>query len=155
MQFRTSTVQRAFTLIEIMIVVAIMGLVLAMGMPSIVRTLRKEGMRKAVDDIMTACEAARSDAILKQKPAEMVFHPVDGTISAPGMKEATLPNNVEIQILGVNFVQYEKADEARVKFFPNGTSDEFTIVLHDDQFQTRQISLDVMTALPDVEVIGR
>lgn len=136
-----------------MIVVAIMGLVLSMGMPSIVKTLRKEGMRKAVDDIMEACKSARSDAILNQKTADLVFHPLDGTISAPGFKDATLPKNVQIQILGVNFVQYENADEARVHFFPNGTSDEFTIVIQDDQFQTRQISLDVMTGLPDLEAI--
>ncbi|MGZ4963386.1 MAG: pilus assembly FimT family protein [Limisphaerales bacterium] len=153
MHFRQSTFHRAFTLIEIMIVVAIMGLVLAIGMPSFVKTLHKEGMRKAVDDIMEACQAARSDAIMKQKTADLVFHPVDGTISAPGFKGATLPSNVEIQILGVNFVQFERAEEAKIHFFPNGTSDEFTIVLQDDQFQTRQISLDVMTALPDVEVI--
>lgn len=136
-----------------MIVVAIMGMVLAMGMPSIVKTLRKEGMRKAVDDVMDACKSARSEAILKQKTADVVFHPADGTISAPGAQTATFPNNVQIQILGVNFVQYERADEARIHFFPNGTSDEFTIVLQDDQFQTRKISLDVMTALPDVEAI--
>lgn len=153
MNFRKSTFHEAFTLIEIMIVVAIMGLILSMGMPSIVKTLRKEGMRKAVDDIMEACKSARSDAIISQKTADVVFNPSDGTISAPGFKTATLPKNVEIQILGVNFVQYERADEAKVHFFPNGTSDEFTIVLQDDQLQTRQISLDVMTALPDVTVI--
>ncbi|MDB6057084.1 MAG: hypothetical protein JWO95_928 [Verrucomicrobiales bacterium] len=153
MHFRKGTFYRAFTLIEIMIVVAIMGMVLAMGMPSIVKTLRKEGMRKAVDDVMDACKAARSEAILKQKTSDVVFHPADGTVSAPGFQAATFPKNVEIQILGVNFVQYEKADEAKIHFFPNGTSDEFTIVLQDDQFQTRQISLDVMTGLPDVEAI--
>lgn len=153
MHFRTSTFHKAFTLIEVMIVVAIMGLVLTLGMPSFVRTLKKEGMRKAVSDIEDACEAARSDAILHEKTADVVFHPLDGTISAPGFKTATLPQNVQIQILGVNFIQLERADEAKVHFFPNGTSDEFTIVLRDDQFQTRQISLDVMTALPDVTVI--
>ncbi|HWF19189.1 MAG TPA: type II secretion system protein [Verrucomicrobiae bacterium] len=153
MQFRTNKFHKGFTLIEIMIVVSIMGLILAMGMPSFVKTLHKEGMNKAVKDIREACLAARADAILHQKTADLIFHPADRTISAPGFKEATLPNNVEIQILGVNFVQYERADEAKIHFFPNGTSDEFTIVVQDDQFQTRQISLDVMTALPEMEVI--
>lgn len=140
-------------MIEIMIVVAILGLVLSLGMPGFVRMLHKEGMRKAVDDIMEACKDARAEAILKQHTADLVFHPSDGTISAPGFKGATLPENVQIQILGINFVQYEKADEATIHFFPNGTSDEFTIVLQDDQLETRKISLDVMTALPDVEAV--
>jgi prepilin-type N-terminal cleavage/methylation domain-containing protein len=153
MQVRTNKLLKAFTLIEVMIVVAIMGLILAMGMPSFVKTLRKEGMRKAVDDIMEACKSARADAIINQHDSTVSIHPMDGTISAPGFKTAELPKNVEIQILGVNFVQYERAEEARIKFLPNGTSDEFTIVLQDDQFQTRKISLDVMTALPDLENI--
>ncbi len=153
MQVCTNRTRKAFTLIELMIVVAIMGLVLAMGMPSFVKTLRKEGMNKATDDIIAACMAARTDAILTQKTSDLVFHPADGTISATGFKGATLPKNVEIEILGVNFVQYERADEAKIHFFPNGTSDEFTIVIKDDQFQTRKITLDIMTALPDVEAI--
>jgi prepilin-type N-terminal cleavage/methylation domain-containing protein len=153
MHLRTNKFHTAFTMIEIMIVVAIMGLILAMGMPSFVKALHKEGMRKAVDDIDKACRSARADAIIHQKTADLVIRPMDGTISAPGFTTAELPKNVEIEILGVNFVQYEKADEAKVHFLPNGTSDEFTIVLKDDQFQSRQISLDVMTALPDIQVI--
>ena len=140
-------------MIEVMIVVGIMGLILAMGMPSFVKTLHKEGMRKAVDDIDNACRSARADAIMNQHTADLVIRPMDGTVSAPGFKTADLPKNIEIQILGVNFVQYEKAEEAKVHFFANGTSDEFTVVLQDDQFQTRQISLDVMTALPTLTVI--
>jgi prepilin-type N-terminal cleavage/methylation domain-containing protein len=152
MELRTHKLRRAFTLIEIMIVCAIMGLILAMGMPSFIKTLKKEGMRKAVDDVMEACKAARSDAIMNQKTAEVVFHPMDGTISAPGY-HGEFPKNVEIQIMGVNFIQYEKAEEAKVRFLPNGTSDEFTIVLQDDEGQTRKITLDVITGLPDLEVI--
>ena len=136
-----------------MIVVAIMGLMLSMGMPSIVKTLRKEGMRKAVNDIMEACKSARSDAILGQKTADLVFHPLDGTISAPGFKTATLPKNIEIQILGVNFVQYEKADEAKIHFFPNGTSDEFTIVIHGGTGETMKLSLEPITALAKFEFL--
>jgi len=41
----------AFTLIEILIVVGIMGLTLTMGVPAFVRALHKEGMRKARSDL--------------------------------------------------------------------------------------------------------
>ena len=66
---------RAFTLIELMVVVAIVGLVLAMGIPSLLMAVRKEGMRKGVSDVMDACSEARSRAIFQGKTTEIIFHP--------------------------------------------------------------------------------
>ena len=142
----------AFTLIEIMIVVAIMGLIMAMGIPSLARSMRKEGMRKAVSDMVEACSGARAAAILSGQPAELVIRPQDRTISG-GTFSATLPDNVAIEILGVNFIELQEADEARVRFYGNGTSDEFTIVLTSDENKAMKISLEVVTGLADVELI--
>ncbi len=144
---------RAFTLIEVMIVVAILGLVLAMGVPSILRVLNKEGMRRAVSDLLDACKAARSEAIVKGVPVEMVFHPLDRTFEAPGFPMAKFPDNIVVDIMGVNFIELEQADIAKVRFFPNGTSDEFVIVIHSDQNESRKIQLDIVTALPELEVL--
>ena len=33
-------------------------------------------------------------------------------------------------MLDVNFAEYKEADVARVRFYPNGTSYEFTMVIH-------------------------
>jgi prepilin-type N-terminal cleavage/methylation domain-containing protein len=144
--------RRAFTLIEVMVVVAIMGLIMAMGVPSIVRSMRKEGMRKAVSDVVEACSEARAAAILSGAKADLVIHPLEGTISA-GNFSATFPENVWIEIMGVNFVELQEAEEARVHFYPNGTADEFTIVLVSEQQEARQINLNIVTGLADVEVL--
>jgi hypothetical protein len=42
--------------------------------------------------------------------------------------------------------------EARVRFFPNGTCDEFTVILSSATAE-QQVSLDVVTGLADVKVI--
>ena len=55
---------RGFTLMEIMMVVAIMGLVMAMGMPSIISNSKRQGMRKALFDLTKICQNAREQAIL-------------------------------------------------------------------------------------------
>src|SRR5271167_1964927 len=145
--------RRGFTLIEVMMVVAIMGLTLTMGLPSFLRIIRKEGMRKAEYELLEACKDARRSAIMNNETAKLVIHPLLGTFGVSAAKGSQLPNEVTIDILGVNFVQYEKADEAVVHFFPNGTSDEFTIVLHSSAGDYIKISLDTVTALPNVEDI--
>lgn len=143
--------QNAFTLIEVMVVVAVIGIIMAMGIPSIVRSMRKEGMRKAVSDVVEACNEARATAILKGEKSDLVIRPLDGSISA-GKFSATFPENIWIEILGVNFVELQEADEARVHFYPNGTSDEFTVVLtSSDEDKAKKISLEVVTGLTVVE----
>jgi prepilin-type N-terminal cleavage/methylation domain-containing protein len=144
----------AFTLIEIMMVVAIIGLTLTMGFPSFVRAWRKEGMGKAERDLVLACQEARRAAIMNNQITDLVIRPLDRTISVPGgFGPVLIPNDVNIDIMGVNFIQMEKADEARVHFFPGGTSDEFTIVLHGADGSARKIYLDTVTALVRVDTI--
>ena len=138
---------RAFTLIEIMVVVAILGIILMTGIPSVIHSLQKEGMSKAVSDIYEACKVARESAIMKQQKAQMVFHPLEGGFSAPGFS-SQLPPNVSILILGVNFIQLERDDLATVNFYPDGTSDEFTIVIQDQTGSQCKITLDIITGRP-------
>ena len=162
-------VSPGFTLIEIMIVVALMALVMAIGIPSFTRAMHKDGMRKAVSEILEACGEARAQAILYNAPAELVIHPLEGTMqverhsvssvdgaaptSGSGGYSLKLPRDVLIELLGVNSIELQEADEARVKFFPNGTSDDFTLVLHSAQGEIRKISLEIVTGLADLEVI--
>jgi prepilin-type N-terminal cleavage/methylation domain-containing protein len=144
----------AFTLIEIMMVVAIIGLTLTMGFPSFVRSLKKEGMGKAERDLVQACQEARRAAIMNNQTTYLVIRPLDRTISVPGnFGPATIPDDITIDILGVNFIQKEKDEEARVRFDPGGTSDEFTIVLHGADGSYRKIYLDTVTALVRVDNI--
>jgi len=142
-----------FTLIEIMMVVAILGLTLAMGMPSFIKSMKREGMRRAQMDLMEACRTARRTAILTAQPAYLVFHPNDGSFEVAGQFQARFPDDIKIDILGVNFLQMEHDDIARVRFNPNGTSDEFTIVIHDQEMATVKVSLEPITALAQVEII--
>jgi len=140
----------AFTLIELMVVVAIMGIVMAIAIPSIYRQLNPESMQKAVTDVMEACSHARARAILSGQPTELVIRPFQRTVQGPGFS-TRLGETIVIELCDVNFIEYKDREEARVRFYPNGTSDEFTLVLHNDKDEWRKIWLEVVTALVDVE----
>ena len=148
---------RAFTLIEIMVVVAIMGIILAAGIPSLYGFMHKAGLRKTTSDIVETCQSARAEAILTGKPTELVFHPREGTCEASASgggygswAHSAKIENCSIEMLDVNLQECKEFDTARVRFFPNGTCDEMTLVLRSQDNQWRKISLEITTALPTV-----
>src|SRR6266536_4867171 len=67
----------AFTLLEIMVVMAIMGIVMAISIPTMYQQLHPESMRKAVSQVMEACAHARARAILGGVETDLVIHPAD------------------------------------------------------------------------------
>lgn len=167
-----------FTLIEVMIVAGIAAMVMATAVPFVWATLKKDPLRQATSDIAEACSHARARAIFGGAPTELVFQPPARSISiqaAPasaasasggdnGPATAKIPtppasaqnfsarisDDVYIEELAVNFLPYKDADEARVRFYPNGTSDEFTIILN-YRGKLRKISLEVITGLADID----
>ena len=175
---RRNPTRRAFTLIEIMIVVAIMGIMLAMGVPSILKAIRREGMRKAVNDVVEVCSRARARAILGGKETEVIFHPLEkrfevgasgtstianGDQAAPVAEQPSrnlpsptsgqIPDDITIEMLDVNLLEYNRSESVRVRFFPNGTSDEMTMILSSPKSEWYKITLEVTTGLADAKPI--
>jgi len=150
-----------------MMVVAIIGLMMATGVPAILSVTREAPMRRAVNDVTEICSRARAQAILQGQTTMMVFHPRLKQVSfnggadpaapaAPATRVGRAPVNttefdssVAIEGLGINNFDYTDAEEARVRFFANGTSDEMTLVLS-SAGEYRKITLEVTTALASV-----
>ena len=176
---KSATGSVAFTLVEIMIVVGILGMVLAMAMPSFIQSMRKDPLRLAVSDIVEGCSKARALAILQGVPAELIIRAVDGQLTVAPVRDkraeepaageepsgrlagvnsmspvfsARLNENVAVTLLYLNLKDQMHAEETRIHFYPNGTSDEFAIVLQNER-GTRKISLECVTGFANVEVI--
>lgn len=167
-------------MIEIMIVLGIMAIMAAVGVPAFYKAFRKEALRQAVSDVVEVLSNARARAILNDAPTVVVFRPQDRTLginSAPaadplgaaelppaegGVREARIPrpgammsaqwsDRLVLEMLDVNFIEHKDDDEAHVRFFPNGTSDEMTVILRSENNEYRKISLEVTTGLASVE----
>lgn len=150
--------ESAFTLIEIMVVVGIMAIILAAGIPSLYGFFHKQGLRKTVGDIVETCESARAAAILGGAPVDLVFHPKDGTCEATGGKTAGYGAWVHsakivdctIEMLDVNLQECKDFDTVKIRFFPNGTCDEMTLVLRSNNNEWRKITTEITTGLVSV-----
>jgi prepilin-type N-terminal cleavage/methylation domain-containing protein len=174
-----------FTLIEIMIVVAIMGIVLTMGVPIVYKAWHKAPMTQAISELIEVCSHARALAILQGRQVDVVFHPREGRFevssspapkagpttspaappaaaaalptssgAAPGSGlSGRLPEKVLIELMDINKLPHEFRDDevARVRFYPNGTCDELTLILVSDQNERREITLEITTGLASVE----
>ena len=180
-----------FTLIELMIVVALSLLVLRIALPNIARALEKEGMDKAVTDFMEGCKQARALAILTGASTELVIQAEDGRMSirknsapilmrrqfgdteAPPIDppaadpsgnppksrsktdrmahfERTIPEDIALELFSVNFIDQMEYPEGIIRFHPNGTSDECSVVLllPDNEGDVRRlISLNPLTGI--------
>jgi type II secretion system protein H len=170
----TTDFSSAFTLIELMVVVAIMGIIMAISIPFAYHTMHKESLTTTVNDVTEVFSNARKQAIMQGQMAEVVFHPKEGRLEVSGASassstdaratvgttgslphgsglSAEIPKDIVVDMLDVNLTEYKDAEMARVRFYPNGTCDECTVILHSDNNQYRKISLELTTGLADVE----
>jgi Tfp pilus assembly protein FimT len=154
-------------MLELMMVVAIIGLLLATGVPAILSITREAPMRKAVNDVMEICSQARAVAILRGQTVTVAFHTRTREVGMSGGADSSaasrmpsrvggaaanssiFDSSVTIEALGINNLDYTDTDEGRVRFFANGTSDEMTLVLSSGG-DYRKITLEVTTALASV-----
>lgn len=152
----------AFTLIEIMLVIGLMAIVLGMGAPSFYQAFKKEPMRRLMTGLQAACRDARSQAILQGHPVKVViqaggrkfFVEGGGSSSAALPSGVTtsgeVPDSIGIELLEVNLMSFMNEDQARIRFFPDGTCDEFTMVVLSDRNERRMFTLESTTGISRV-----
>jgi len=181
------TAVSAFTLIELMVVMGLMMIILAIGVPKMVQGNRSP-LGESLNAVMEACAAARRQAILTGSTSRVTIRGAEeGTgfiISAgagggrsgaqkdrdinsdmadfldetprPASKPSAgagfsgrIHDEVAVHFISVNFDESMDKDQVEVKFYFNGTSDEFTIGMRHEYGDAvlRFVQLDSVTGL--------
>ena len=178
------TAVSAFTLIELMVVMGLMMIILAIGVPKMVQGNRSP-LGESLNAVMEACAAARRQAILTGSTSRVTIRAGEGEILTAGsgggkssaqkdgdinsdmadfLDETPRPapkpsagagfsgrihDEVAIHFIAVNFNDPMDEDQVEVKFYSNGTSDEFTIGMRHEfgDAVLRFVQLDSVTGL--------
>jgi Tfp pilus assembly protein FimT len=146
-----------------MVVVSILGVMLAIGIPTLNRGLDQAPMLQTVSQLREVCSLARARAIFSGATVQVVFRPYDRSFALAGGGEGgagggavrsttagTFHERLSVEMLDINLMEFKDQELAVVNFYPNGTCDELTIVLRSDRNEWRKIALEVTTGLASV-----
>jgi prepilin-type N-terminal cleavage/methylation domain-containing protein len=135
--------QRGVTLIEMMIVMAIIAIVIAISFPSAAAGLEAIRLRSAADSVVGFLNAALTRTDRHQEPTEIIVTPADRTLAMytadPNfVKKLQLPDGIKIA-----------GDEPRrFLLLPGGAPPTLDIDLSNPRGTHRVVRIDPITGVP-------
>ena len=118
---RGERAQAGFTLIELVVVLAAIGFVLALALPSLHRLMPGVEARAAARAVAGVMREARSLAIRDNTQIAVRIDIGRRLVSITGGAERTLPPTVAASLLTAAS-ELDSAQSGRIAFFPDGTS---------------------------------
>lgn len=144
--------ERGFTLLELMVVLVIIALMMAVIPPLLSGVGLTSQVRGAARELAAGLRMARSEAVLKQRPATLTvdLEQRDFTVSGrPG--KVALPASRSV-VIRLYTAQSELIDSRRgnIRFFPDGSSTGGHVALVEGQIEYR-VNVDWLTGRVSLE----
>ena len=111
--------QCAFTLVEMMVAIAIVGLLMAVTVPGSIRMYESIQYRQAVRDVLTTLGSARQLAVDRGRAQDVAFDPERGQVSL-GDDIQQLPDGFELTVTTASEVNRQNVGV--IRFYPEGSS---------------------------------
>lgn len=111
--------QSAFTMVELLVAIAIVGLLMAVSVPGSIRFYESIQYRQAVRDVLTTLGTARQLAIDKGKIQDVKFDPQGGKIVLNDRVDQ-LPRGFNLAVTTASEVNRD--GRGVVRFYPEGGS---------------------------------
>ena len=137
-----STRNRGFTLIEMMVTVAIMAIVATIAAPSFVDMIRNNRVTTAANDVLSAMQLARSEAIRQRRPITVCAGSeacTDSTDWSGGWIVTSADSVIRVWAARPNMTITGPVD---ITFSPDGRADVGAISLSIEDFD-RTVSITV------------
>jgi prepilin-type N-terminal cleavage/methylation domain-containing protein len=132
-----------FSLIELSIVVFIIAIIMAVSVPSFIRSYNAATLNAVGRTVITSCQFAKLNAVLRQKNVafyidldkRMIWLTQFGGTNATDdhessgvvLKTIEIPSRVGVSSVQIGDQTPEQKGQVEATFYPNGTCDAFTV----------------------------
>jgi general secretion pathway protein H len=111
--------QRGFSLVELLVVLAIAGVVMAAVIPSSVRFYDGMQRRQAVRDVLSVLTSAREQALARGRPQDVNIEPATRRVWY-NEREQILSEKLELTVHGA--AELNRGDVGVIRFYPDGSA---------------------------------
>jgi len=137
-----------FTLLELLVVLAILGLTLVLAMPMIGRALPGLELRTQAHDVATALREARTRAIGRNEVVAIFFDREERALETGGKPLVRLDRAIDLSVLPA--MTRAPGDDDILRFFPDGTSTGGRLTLAHGEGQ-KHVIVDWLTGAVSLE----
>jgi prepilin-type N-terminal cleavage/methylation domain-containing protein len=150
-----SKASKGVTLIEMMVVVAIIGLIVAVAAPSVSAGIDAVRMTSAADEVATFLNSAVNRSVRRQEPLELVISLKDNKLNLysndPNFnRELKMPEGIQVEAV-LPKVQDDPEEARRLILMPGASVPGIGIQLANHRNGKRLIRLDPMTGFPRIQ----
>lgn len=133
--------QAGFSLLELMIVIAIMAAAAGVSMPMMARMYDAMQYRDAVRSVIASAKGARFSALSSGQPVDLILNPRSREVHINKTLKAELPETLSMKVTSAREVNLGD-DRAVIRFYPNGSSTGGDIRLEHESGRGLQIKVD-------------
>lgn len=130
---------RGFSLVELLVALAIAGMIMAAAVPSSVRFYEGMQRRQAVRDAVTLLASAREQALSSGRVQDVNVRPSSRRIWY-GKRNHTLPDGLRITVHGA--AELNREDIGVIRFYPDGSASGGGVDIAREDGSGTRISVD-------------
>jgi general secretion pathway protein H len=139
--------RRAFSLLELLLVIAIMGMLAAVVLPSLPGALESARLRGSAGEVRATLTLARTLAVSESRSRAVAFDLGRGEYGIDGdSRKWALPEGIRVAVLRRGDAAAERG-VLRVRFYPDGSADEAEVALSSSGGGRLRVSVDPLTGI--------